>query len=151
MPGTPDVRLRPVRPEDATAHFEQQADPESAAMAAVPMRDRAGFDAHRAISMRDPDNVLLSVVVDDEVVGSAMSFRRDGARHVGYRIAREHWGKGIATAALGLLLEELAERPLIATVAEHNVASLRVLEKHGFRRVGEEQADDVRLIVFELP
>jgi RimJ/RimL family protein N-acetyltransferase len=48
----------------------------------------------------------------------------------------------IATAALELLLSEIPERPLFATVAEHNTGSLRVLEKCGFERRGSGVADD---------
>ncbi len=45
-------------------------------------------------------------------------------------------GEGIASAALRILLDEIAERPLYARAASDNVGSLRVLEKAGFRRVG---------------
>ena len=45
-------------------------------------------------------------------------------------------GKGIASAALQILLAETAERPMYARAASDNVGSLRVLEKAGFRRVG---------------
>jgi RimJ/RimL family protein N-acetyltransferase len=145
-----DVDLRPVLPGDLDVHFEQQRDPASSAMAAVPARDRSAFDAHWATILDDPTTVLRSVVVGDVVVGSALSFLRDGERHVGYRIGREHWGRGIATAALGRLLEQLRERPLTATVAEHNVASLRVLEKHGFVRAGEQHDGQLRLVVLRL-
>src|SRR5439155_16255443 len=32
-----------------------------------------------------------------EVAGYVLSFARDGRREVGYRLGREHWGRGIAT------------------------------------------------------
>jgi RimJ/RimL family protein N-acetyltransferase len=60
----------------------------------------------------------------------------DDKPEVTYRVDRTHWGKGIASAALRLLLAETAERPLYARAASDNVGSLRVLEKAGFRRVG---------------
>ena len=62
------------------------------------------------------------------VVGDINCFKLDGQDAVGYWIAREHWGKGIATRALGLFLEQIATRPLYARVARSNGASLRVLE-----------------------
>jgi RimJ/RimL family protein N-acetyltransferase len=37
-------------------------------------------------------------------------------------------------------LGHVGVRPLFAHVAKHNIASLRVLEKCGFRIVGEERA-----------
>ncbi len=54
---------------------------------------------------------------------------------VGYGLGRAHWGRGIASRALALLLAEVPHRPLYATVAASNAASIRVLEKHGFRIV----------------
>ena len=39
---------------------------------------------------------------------------------------------GIASRALHLLLREVAKRPLVATAATSNGASLRVLQKCGF-------------------
>jgi RimJ/RimL family protein N-acetyltransferase len=55
---------------------------------------------------------------------------------VTYWVDRAQWGRGIASAALGILLAETAERPIYARAASDNVGSLRVLEKAGFRRVG---------------
>ena len=71
-------------------------------------------------------------------------FWRDGQANVGYWISREHWGKGIASRALELLLLEVATRPLYAHVATSNGASLRVLQKCGFvvERVRHSPATD---------
>jgi RimJ/RimL family protein N-acetyltransferase len=150
MAPTPAVRLREVLPADLPLHFEQQRDPASMAMAAMPARDRAAFDAHWARLLADPSVVLRTVLADGEVAGSALCFVRDGQRQVGYWIAREHWGRGIATCALGLLLEEVAERPLHARVAAGNGASRRVLERCGFALVAEEGGAGVRLLVLRL-
>jgi RimJ/RimL family protein N-acetyltransferase len=59
-------------------------------------------------------------------------FPADGSPHVGYWLDRAYWGKGIAGRALALFLSEVADRPLFATVATSNGASLRVLQKCGF-------------------
>jgi RimJ/RimL family protein N-acetyltransferase len=61
-------------------------------------------------------------------------------REVGYWVARSHWGRGVATAALAAFLEEETRRPLIAGVAVHNPGSRRVLEKCGFTLI-ETQTD----------
>ena len=62
---------------------------------------------------------------------------------VGYWIGKEHWGQGIASAALRLYLDDVAQhRPLLASVVEHNAGSRRVLEKAGFQFVGRELAED---------
>ena len=134
--------LREVMPTDLPVHFEQQRDPTSVAMAVVPSRDRAAFDAHWKRLLGDPSVVVRTVVADGEVVGSAVSFLRGGERQVGYWIGREHWGRGLASAALAELLIEVTERPLFARVVPHNLGSLRVLAKSGFQMVGEERGDD---------
>ena len=145
------VRLRPVVASDLPVHFEHQADPESAALAAVPSRDRDAFDTHWARILADPAVVVLTIEADGEVAGSALSFVRDGRRQVGYRIGREHWGRGVATAALTeLVARNVTDRPLFARVATHNPASRRVLEKCGFRLVAREPDGALEMLLLRL-
>lgn len=75
------------------------------------------------------------ILADGEPVGSINIFPQEGADSLGYWISREHWGRGIASAAVTLLLAEVPIRPLHATTAGHNLASLRVLTTHGFEIV----------------
>ena len=67
-----------------------------------------------------------------------MSFEKSGEREVGYWIGREYWGKGVATRAVSTFLGHVKTRPLYAHVAKDNIASIRVLEKCGFKISGEE-------------
>jgi RimJ/RimL family protein N-acetyltransferase len=116
-------------------------------MAAFPARDRDAFEAHWARVRADETCVARTIVVDGEVAGNIGSFVRDDAREVGYWVGRDYWGRGVATAALALFLEEVEpRRPLGAGVALGNDGSMRVLEKCGFRRVGE----DGGYVLFEL-
>ena len=59
---------------------------------------------------------------------------------IGYSIAESHHGKGIATAAVRLMVNKIFSesklRRLIAYVHEENQASRRVLEKLGFQEEG---------------
>jgi RimJ/RimL family protein N-acetyltransferase len=61
-------------------------------------------------------------------------------REVTYWIDRSAWGRGIASQALGLLLEAVPERPLLGGAATDNVASLTVLRRHGFQEIGRDRA-----------
>ena len=129
--------LREVRDDDLPILFAHQADPEAAALAAFPSRDRAAFDEHWTWTRMDTSVVLRTIEVDGAVAGSIGSFLQDARRMVGYWIGREHWGRGIASAALAEFLTVVDERPLFAIVAAHNAASQRVLEKCGFEPAGE--------------
>lgn len=139
------VVLRPVRDGDADRLFAFQADPVAAAMADFASRDRDEFDAHLARVLADPDNVYLVVEVDGEAVGNVASFLREGEREVGYWIDRANWGRGIASAAVALLLERDPTRPLHAGVAPHNIGSQRVLERCGFVPDGVDESDGMLL------
>jgi RimJ/RimL family protein N-acetyltransferase len=68
------------------------------------------------------------------VAGNIGSWQENGQQLLGYWVGREWWGRGVATQALALLVDEVSIRPLYAHVAVHNVGSIRVLEKCGFRR-----------------
>ena len=84
----------------------------------------------------DPSVSFRVIDVDGGIAGTIGSFRIDDQPEVTYWVDRTHWGKGVASAALQMLLAETAQRPLHARAASDNVGSLRVLEKAGFRRVG---------------
>jgi RimJ/RimL family protein N-acetyltransferase len=72
---------------------------------------------------------------------------------LGYRLLEAHWGRGYATEAARACLEwgrrELVGQRIVARVHVENAASIRVLEKIGLRRIGEEDSPIGRLIVFE--
>jgi ribosomal-protein-alanine N-acetyltransferase len=63
---------------------------------------------------------------------------RDHLGEIGYWVAEAHWGKGIATAALSQMTDygfnNRKFRKLYAPVLAPNVASMRVLEKCGYKR-----------------
>lgn len=146
-----EVRLRDVEPSDLPIFFEQQRDVDATRMAAFPARDRAAFDAHWANNiLGNPAAVTKTILVDGQVAGNIGSWSQDGVRLVGYWIGKEHWGKGIATQALAAFLHLVTERPLHAHVAEHNVGSIRVLEKCGFSLAAEESVEVAGNEVSEL-
>ena len=60
-------------------------------------------------------------------------------QEVTYWLGREFWGRGIATAALQAFLQVDSRRPLRGRAAADNVASIRVLEKCGFVRIGTDR------------
>jgi RimJ/RimL family protein N-acetyltransferase len=146
------IELRAVDIADLDAFYAQMSDPVSNKLAAVPSRERSAFDAHWAKIMSNPGTTLATIVADGAVAGHLVCFGEPGARDVGYWIDRAYWGRGYASEALRLFLELLPDRHLKATVAAHNPASMRVLEKNGFTVVGEPVVEDdgVTVVRFEL-
>lgn len=133
------VRLREVRDDDLDVFFRHLQDPvavHQAAFTGPDPSDRVAFDAKWARIRRDPRVTVRTVCLGERVAGHVASFVVDGRLEVTYWIERALWGRGLATAALGQLLDLVVDRPVGARVAGDNRASVRVLEKCGFRRVG---------------
>ena len=136
--------------------FDHQADPTAVEMAAFPARDRDQFEAHWAKLRADDTKIVRTIAADGMVAGNIGSWQDDGQQLLGYWVGREWWGRGVATQALALLVDEVSIRPLYAHVAAHNAGSIRVLEKCGFRRDREQKAkapapdDGIEEFVFVL-
>jgi homoserine dehydrogenase len=142
--------LRDTAPGDLATLYVDQLDPAATSMAAFPSRDLPTFIERWTKVLADPSVVKKTIVVEGQVAGSLVCFDQDVERLVGYWIGRHFWGRGVATAALRVFLEEVPDRPLFAHVAQHDVASLRVLVKCGFQVVREKQSDDVTELVLRL-
>jgi RimJ/RimL family protein N-acetyltransferase len=138
----PLVALRPVEDADLGRFFAHMQDPEALRMAAFTPKDpadRAAFDAHWRRILGDAAILNRTILADGAVAGHVASFLMEGGREVTYWIDRALWGRGVATAALRAFLEVDPIRPLHARAAKDNLGSLRVLEKCGFRAVGEDR------------
>jgi ribosomal-protein-alanine N-acetyltransferase len=78
-----------------------------------------------------------------EMVGDCGFFEINVAHaraEIGYVIARQHWGRGVGTAAVSAMVmwgfEALGLHRIEAIIHPDNIGSLRVAEKAGFRREG---------------
>ena len=153
---TDGVRLRDVTEADLPVLFEQQMDPEANRMAAFPARNREAFAAHWRQVLDDGAVLKKTILFDGRVAENILSFEQLGRTLVGYWVGKEYWGKGIATRALSEFLNHVTARPLYARVAKHNRASIRVLEKCGFRICGEDRGpfgpdgEEVEEFILEL-
>ena len=83
----------------------------------------------------------LLVAEDDSVLGRFnLIFTEDGTAELGYRVAQDVAGRGVATATVRELCRMAPERHglrlLRAAVADENAASRKVLVKAGFILVG---------------
>lgn len=142
------VYLRPTLHADIPRLFEIQLDPAGNDLAGTKPRDLAAFTARwddilgTPTTPPGPTGVTPRVIIADGVLaGSINIFRPDDepeANFIGYWLAREHWGRGIATRAIALMLAESPIRPLFARVISHNAASLKALTRNGFEVVSRD-------------
>lgn len=87
-------------------------------------------------------SIQLSIFMNDVLIGGAgLRYIEDGVHELGYWLAQEYWGKGLALEAATELLrygrESLADLRIIAHCAKDNAASMSVLRKLGFEATGE--------------
>lgn len=127
------IFIRDVIEEDLKIFFEQQRDPAANLMAGFPARNAEDFASHwKNKVFANTTTITKTIVFNECVAGDLVSWEQNGKRLVGYWIGQEYWGKCIATTALREFLTHVTMRPLYAYVANHNKASIRVLEKCGF-------------------
>ena len=133
--------LRNVVSDDLPIFFEYQLDQEANTMAAFTAKDptnREAFMAHWDRILANKTNVLQTILFNGQVAGSVSSYEDEGHPEVTYWLGKEYWGKGIATWALQeFLAQKNRTRPIYARVAKDNLGSRRVLEKCGFKIIGE--------------
>ncbi len=145
-----DLLLRPKRPEDADAITAACQDPEIPRWTLVPSpytrADAEAFIAADAEAAADGTAAgLLAVDArDGTLLGSfgVMELDREpGYGEIGYWVAAEARGRGIATRAVRLLAEwgrrELGLTRIDVLPHRANAASRRVAEKAGFTATGE--------------
>lgn len=133
----PVLKLRPVEESDLPVFFAQQSDLEAVRLSGLAPRPHDVFYAHYAQVLQNPVNVIRTIEVDGEPAGHVATFPRDGRQEIGYWLGREYWGRGIVTWAFAEFLRDIRIRPLHAITSENNVASLRLLERAGFKRETE--------------
>ena len=85
-------------------------------------------------------NYIIAIVDNNRVIGNIGVFKKKENKNnyeIGYNLAEEYWNKGIMTKAVNricyILIEKKKAKKITATVMSSNLASLKVLEKNGFK------------------
>lgn len=142
------LKLQRLRSDHAAAVLAFEVANRAYFAASVTDRGDAFFEQfcerHRALlAEQDAGVCVFHVLVDADgtVVGRFNMYDlADGTAEVGYRVAEQVAGRGVATSTLRTLCRLAAEQcgltTLTAKTSTENVASQRVLEKAGFVSVG---------------
>ncbi|QFF99019.1 N-acetyltransferase [Psychrobacillus glaciei] len=137
-----EVKLRDIIEENLPIFFEQQLDSTANYMAAFTTKDPTDKDAffdHWTKIIADETITIKTILFNGIATGHVSNFEQFGEPEVSYWIGKESWGQGIATKALSEFLEYIKVRPLYARAAKDNLASIRVLEKCGFKIISEDK------------
>jgi RimJ/RimL family protein N-acetyltransferase len=146
---TARLRLRHPRPADVEDVFALFSDPEALRYwSHPPLADHAAARRYLVgIDEGFAGRTLFQWAVagreDDRVIGTVTLFQWDRPNRraeAGFMLGRAHWGRGYAQEAVGAVLrfgfDAMGLHRVEADVDPANAASLRLLERLGFRREG---------------
>lgn len=133
-----------IGPAHAVALHELWSDPEVVRLTNWELTSSEEDAAQRIGRLRsrygsDPNRLGPYVATDTEcgVVGLVGIDFVAGEHEVWYLVPRRLWGRGYGSGLLGGIVQRAAGRTygkLVATAVVDNVASWKLLERHGFRR-----------------
>ena len=154
---TDRLRLRRLRPADEARLIALDSDPDVMRYIGSPAGVRSPDETLDRVRQRIADDHgacgwwLIEGKDDRRCHGLALLLPMPDGDDIelGYRLARESWGKGLATEAASALADyafgRLGLPRLVAVVYPENRASRRVLEKLGFAADGQCEYKGARL------
>lgn len=143
--------------DDLPAIHRIMSDPRAMRYWSTPPHDTIAQSRDWLRSMVDADPAQSDdfvVTVDSEVIGKLGAWKLP---EIGFLIAPDRWGQGIAGEAIAAFIarrRSLGSAELTADVDPRNLASLRLLHRHGFVetgratgswKVGDELCDSIYL------
>jgi RimJ/RimL family protein N-acetyltransferase len=143
------ITLRPPRADDAEALYRECQDPEIARWTGVPSPyERHHAEQYLARCVEDEaagkTRAFVAVDAEDRILASISVMELDkgqGYGEIGYWVAKDARGKGVASRAVTLLRDwcasELRLEQIELLIHESNQASRRVAESTGFLETGE--------------
>lgn len=144
----PDLTLRYQQVRDARRFFEILTHPDFVWWPNKPasLKEERAFLRQTQDKRKHNQEHNFAILLDGEIVGGIgvmIDQRRPHIGEIGYFIARDLWGRGLAVRAVGLLealiRENLDLHRLEITVLKGNRASCRVAEKCGYRKEGTQR------------
>ena len=142
---TPRLLLREIMPSDAEALFRMRSDERVMRYLGRPMQTEVSEAAQLIDNIRHnfAENEALTWAIslqdNSTLIGTIGFWKMHKAHHrteIGYALNADYWGRGIMdeamTAAIEYCFKVLNFHSIEANTAPENVASGRILEKHGF-------------------
>ncbi len=101
-------------------------------------------DADEWLKIVDNEEFNLNIFLNDNLIGGVgLTPAEDDFYELGYWLGVEYWGQGYATESVMQLLNyaksNIPCEKFKANVFKENVASAKVLEKNGFKRVEDRE------------
>ena len=101
-------------------------------------------DADEWLKIVDNEEFNLNIFLNDDLIGGiGLTPAEDDFYELGYWLGIEYWGQGYATESVMELLNYAKSNTSCekfkANVFKENVASAKVLEKNGFKRVEDRE------------
>lgn len=139
------LTLRSAEPADIDAIYELREDRAAAVLAGVEgafvPEDAFRARMNKALADKTGASRLYVEEVEGQFAGYVGCFKDDGGHSLSYWIARPYWGAGVGTHMLETLMdmlpEDVTESDMTAEVVDGNDASMRLLARLGFERIGE--------------
>lgn len=141
---TARLLLRPPRLDDVDAYLAIESDPEYAFYGTRQSIDREVMERGLARIIATPwqQRPELAIVLEGRLIGRAILDvdRANVTAALGYGVARECWGRGVASEAARAIVDygfdAFGLAKVWARADPRNRASVRVLEKIGMQREG---------------
>lgn len=153
------MELRTVTDSDVALFFDFMQDKEQQQQAAFIAKDPSDLVQHNNhwTKIRTDETLkMLSIYVEDELVGNIGAYPMDGVLQLTYWIGKQFEGNGFATKAIQMFLESDTRRPIEARCAFDNEASAKVLLKNGFIQTGTDmyfanaRGKEIEELIFQL-
>lgn len=156
--------IRPYEDPDFSFMYAMNRDPDVMKFIREPVTEEAPvlerIEQMKAYRVRFPKLGTFVVVHQSSgaLVGNAVirhaDYQPDREIEIGYLVAKEFWGQGLATELVArvcdYVFQVLAVPAIFAFTDEGNVASNRVLGKNGFQLVGRELIYEGDLLKWRL-
>src|SRR5687768_4187388 len=157
---TERLTLRPFREADLDDYARICADPEVVRHVGAPF-SRAEAWLHIATmlghwQLRGHGMWAVEDRASGALIGRIGFYEPEGwpGLELGWMLARDHWGRGLATegarAALAFAFAPLRKPHVISLIRPENLASIRVAEKLGERLQGRSRALGVEALVYGM-